>query len=71
MDVFPLVLPTVATLSRAETLTREQGVSFWDALILAACLEAGVQTFYSEDEPGLSMIGSLRIVNPFHPRDAP
>jgi len=65
LDLFPLVLPTAATLTRAEALTRDHRISFWDAMILAACLEAGVQTFYSEDEPGLPRIGPLRIVNPF------
>ena len=41
------------------------GVSFWDALILAACAEAGVETLYSEDVPGLRMRGALHVVNPF------
>src|ERR1039458_10359564 len=63
LDLFPLVLPTAGTLARAETLTREHGISFWDAMILGACLEAGVDTFYSEDEPGLPTIGPLRILN--------
>ena len=65
LDLFPLVLPTAATLSRAEALTRKHGVAFWDAMILGACLEAGVDTLYSEDVPGLTTIGSLRVSNPF------
>ncbi len=34
--LFPLVLPTAATLSAAERLCKEHGISFWDAMILAA-----------------------------------
>jgi predicted nucleic acid-binding protein len=41
------------------------GVSFWDATILVACVEAGVDVLYAEDVPGLDMIGALRVVNPF------
>ena len=39
-------------------------VSFWDALILAACLDAGVSLLYSEDIPG-GDIGNIPVVNPF------
>ena len=41
------------------------GVSFWDAMILAACLEVGVEILYSEDVPGLDAVDRLRVVNPF------
>jgi len=40
-------------------------VSLWDALILAACVEAGVEVFYSEDLPGFDDLADVRIVNPF------
>src|SRR5258706_5932097 len=36
LELFPLILPTGATLTRAEALTRAHGISFWDAMILAA-----------------------------------
>ena len=39
--------------------------SLWDALILAACVEAGVDTFYSEDLPGFDDFEGVRVVNPF------
>jgi predicted nucleic acid-binding protein len=60
-----LVLPTDANLVRAKALHLARGVSFWDALILAACVEAGVETFYSEDLPGFDDFEGLKIVNPF------
>lgn len=61
----PLVPPTGGVLSRARDLHPTRSVAFWDALILAACAEAGVETLYSEDVPGSNDIGSVRVVNPF------
>ena len=39
-------------------------VAYWDAMIIAACLEAGVKRLYSEDFAG-QKIDRLEIVNPF------
>lgn len=65
LGLLPLVLPTPAVLEHARRLHVSQGVSFWDALILAACAEAGVDTLYSEDVPGTTALGALQVVNPF------
>ena len=65
VGVLRLALPTAGILERARTLHATHGVSFWDATILAACVEAGVDVFYSEDVPGLDTIGALKVVNPF------
>ena len=65
LAVLPLVLPTAGVLERGRGLHATHGVSFWDALILAACAEAGVEILYSEDVPGLPALGTLRVVNPF------
>jgi len=65
IGVLPLVLPSSAALQRAQSLHVIHGVSFWDALILAACVEAGVEALYSEDLPGLPTVGGLQVVNPF------
>src|SRR5277367_2969723 len=46
-------------------LHAENGWSFWDAMIVATCLECGVSRFYSEDLPGRAPPGPLEIVNPF------
>ena len=64
-DLLPLVLPTDGILARAKELHLVRGASFWDALILAACVEAGVDTLYSEDLPGFDDLKGLQIVNPF------
>jgi len=64
-DVLPLVLPTDAILARAKELHIAHGASLWDALIVAACVEAGVEILYSEDVPGFDNFEGVRVVNPF------
>jgi predicted nucleic acid-binding protein len=64
-DLFPLVLPTAANLTHARELHVLHAVSLWDALILAACVEAGVDVLYSEDVPGLEAFETVRVINPF------
>jgi predicted nucleic acid-binding protein len=64
MALFPLVPPSPGALPVARKLHTEHQVSFWDAMLLAACIDAGVTTVYSEDLPG-SPLPNLRIVNPF------
>ena len=65
LGVFRLVLPSEGVLNRAKGLHVSHKVSFWDAMILAACLEVGVEILYSEDVPGLDAVDRLRVVNPF------
>jgi len=64
-DLLPLVLPSAANLTHARELHTQRGVSLWDALILAACLDAGVDVLYSEDVPALETLETLRVINPF------
>jgi predicted nucleic acid-binding protein len=56
---------TVATHQTARTLARDHGLSFYDALIAAAALEAGCDTLLSEDMQDGRIVPGLRIVNPF------
>ncbi len=65
LTLFPLILPTAGVLERGQRFHAAHGVSFWDALILAACAEAGVEILYSEDLPGISAPGGVKVVNPF------
>lgn len=64
LRIFPLVPPAPIVLLRARPLHVERRISFWDATIIAAALEAGVGRMYSEDLPGGDVDG-LEIVNPF------
>jgi predicted nucleic acid-binding protein len=65
LALFPLILPAAGALDRARILHEEDGWSFWDAMIVAACLECGVTRLYSEDLPGRAVRWPLEIVNPF------
>ena len=65
LETFRLVLPTPPVLDHAQRLHAEQQWSFWDAMIVAACLDAGVTRLYSEDLPGRPPPPPLEIINPF------
>ncbi|KYK46447.1 PIN domain-containing protein [Bradyrhizobium sp. 191] len=63
---FPDIAPlTSDTHTAALALARDHNLAFYDALIVAAAIEAGCDTLYSEDlQHGRSFSG-LTIVNPF------
>ena len=61
----PALPLTAATTRAALALARDHGFSFYDALIIAAAIEAGCDTLYSEDLQHGRSIGGLTIVNPF------
>jgi predicted nucleic acid-binding protein len=63
-QVWYTALPTWTVIDRAENLMSRFSLSHWDSMIVAACLEANVQRFYTEDF-GYSNIDGLEIVNPF------
>ena len=60
------ILPIdLATHTKAVQIVREHGFSFYDALIIAAALEAGCTQVLSEDLQAGRRINGLTIVNPF------
>jgi predicted nucleic acid-binding protein len=61
-DVVPV---TLNAHTGAVSLARDQGLSFYDALIVASAIEAGCDTLFSEDMQHGRTIGGLAIVNPF------
>ena len=64
--VWQPILPTWAALDKAENLIASGNVSFWDALILAACIENGVKRLYSEDmDSSLAAFTGVAVINPF------
>ena len=65
MDVLPLVVPSPRVFEIAQPLHQDKGVSFWDAMVLAASLDCGVDTLYSEDLPAVDLGAAMKIVNPF------
>ena len=63
--VWSTILPTWNVLDRAEDLMGAFSLSFWDALILAACLENGVNRLYTEDFDAYPTVNGLEVINPF------
>ena len=68
-DVLALVDPPLAlTLelhAAARALAEDHRLSFYDALIVAAAIEAGCDTLFTEDMQHGRSFGGLSIVNPF------
>lgn len=63
--LFPVVIPNPAVIDRALDLVSAHTLSHWDSMLVAACLEAGVDTLYTEDMGAPRTIESLKLVNPF------
>lgn len=57
--------PDWSLLDVAVGLTSRHSLSFWDALIVAACDHAGVNVLYSEDLGGRPPWRGVTFVNPF------
>ena len=64
-DRFRLVLPSPAASDLAIDIHLRDQVSIWDAMLLAACVEAGVTQLFTEDMQSRPTIRGVRIVNPF------
>jgi predicted nucleic acid-binding protein len=56
---------TAAVHARAVVLARDRELSFYDAFIVAAAVEAGCQVLCSEDLQHGQRFGALRVENPF------
>ncbi len=62
---FQVALPRTAILAKSLELTQRYSLSHWDSLLVAACIDAGVDTLYSEDMTHGAVYGSLKVLNPF------
>jgi predicted nucleic acid-binding protein len=63
--IWRFVLPTPNVLERAVKLIGSHSLSFWDAMIIAACAEAGVTKLYSEDLSMYPQVEGVKLINPF------
>lgn len=62
----PTVAVTADTVRSAMRIAGRYGFSHWDALIVAAAIEAGCAVLYTEDlQDGQVLDGRLSVVNPF------
>lgn len=60
------ILPSENVLTHAERLTATHNLSFWDSMLVAACIEGGVTRLYTEDfDASLSKATGIEIINPF------
>jgi predicted nucleic acid-binding protein len=62
--VWTTLLPGWSVLDQVERLQSMYSFSTWDAMVIAACLEGGVDRLYSEDFTAYPRVASLEIVNP-------
>ncbi len=59
------LFPDASVWPEARSLQTHHSLSFWDALLVAACIRGGVQVLYTEDMGAPRTIDSLTLVNPF------
>ena len=65
LSVWPLFLIDFPAIHDAALLSRDAGISFWDALIVVAAARSGANSLYTEDlSHGEKLLG-VEIVNPF------
>lgn len=62
---YTVVSLSQATLTKASKIRGRHSFSFWDSLIVASAILAGVDVLYSEDMQDGFEIENVRIVNPF------
>ena len=62
---FPVVLPQLSALDRSLNIQVRDQVSPWDALLIAACADAGVTRLFTEDMQGQAVIEGVTFENPF------
>jgi predicted nucleic acid-binding protein len=62
----PIVHPTVASLRLSLDLSSRFSLSHWDSMLLAACIEVGVEVLYSEDLTNGATYDSIKVINPFN-----
>ncbi len=63
-SVWTTKLPGWSVAERAEDLMKQYRLSFWDAMIMAACLDSGITRLYSEDFDDSAAATGLTVVNP-------
>ncbi|MGB1108963.1 MAG: PIN domain-containing protein [Gammaproteobacteria bacterium] len=56
--------PTPDTVLAASEIQERNQLSFWDAMIIATAVRAGVETLYSEDLNHGQVIEGIRVENP-------
>lgn len=61
----PVIESSLSLFDAAVALHRRYEISYWDAAIVAAALELGARTLYSEDLSHGQRYAAVQVVNPF------
>ena len=64
-SMLPIIAPTPQVIDCALGLCSRHSLSHWDSLLLAACIDAGACTLYSEDLSDGMTYDSVTVRNPF------
>lgn len=64
LEPVPIVFPATSLLRHSLELSTRYSLSHWDSLLIAACIEAGIDKLYSEDMDKGMTYESVIIVNP-------
>ncbi len=65
MATYPLVETTVQLARRTFQIKTRFDIRYWDAAMIAAALELGCHTLYTEDLNHGQDYGGVRVINPF------
>lgn len=65
VSTFSIRSPRIDHLQSALDLSTRHSLSHWDSMLIAACIEAGVTTLYSEDLTDGATYDTVTVVNPF------
>ena len=66
-----VLMPVPQLWPAAQALQARHMLSFWDALLVAACIDGGVTALYTEDMGSTRQIDGLSLINPFLPTAVP
>ena len=67
-NAWQIMFPTWNVQSHAYELTNRYSISYWDALLLSACRDAGIKRLHSEDLDTHDGLDGIEIINPFRNR---
>jgi len=65
VEPVPISMPGSGSLHRSVELVEKYALSHWDSLLIAACIDAEVETLFTEDMQAGATYDDVRIVNPF------
>ncbi len=65
LDPLPIIMPSPAILQVSMDLGRRYSLSHWDSLVIAACLDAGIESLYSEDMDSGTDYNGVHVIDPF------